>query len=61
MRDVFRVHIGQSIEDLFGIVFDLFHRDRLFSFLRFSELVFKATLAILHHDVLDDALLSIDC
>jgi len=56
MGDIFSVHVVESIEYLLHEVLNLRHGYRLFRFFSLAKLILKATLAVLHHNILDQSL-----
>ena len=56
MGDVLCMHMAQPSEDLFAEVFDVVHWYGLPSFFSLAKLILKTTLAVLHHNVLDESL-----
>ena len=59
MRDILCMHMAKTSEELPGEVLDMVHRHGLLRFFSLAKLIFKATLTVLHHNVLDESLLLI--
>ena len=59
MTNTLGMHLCQTIEDLSDEMSDGLHRNRLFLLFSHAELVFQASFAELHHNVLYESLLLI--
>ena len=60
MTDFFLVHLIEPIKDLASEVLDMRHGNGLFHFFSSTQLVLQTAFAILHDDVLDEALLLVE-
>lgn len=60
VADVLSMHLFQAVKNLSGVVLDVRHRNGTLFLFSLAQLFLKAFLAVLHNEVLNQALLIVE-